>query len=239
MMSSAMCNWSDADWLESARRLLKWLESVRQDIPVLLLIRHSHRTTISSLEEMRAMGITDLGRAAALEFGRRLPRTRPLEVYHSFVPRCKETAVSIAEGFRDIGGTVKDIVSTDLLVGPQVIDESIWANIGNDGDNVASFVHLWTRSTFTPAQMETRDAFARRVAEGILQRLRASPPGTLQIHVTHDVFLISTRHVLVPDATTLPGPRPPYLGGYGIIFDAGRFYLFDGDRLIEIVGSYL
>ncbi len=234
MMASAEYNWSDLKWLEGARRLLKWLNTVKEDLPVLLLIRHSHRTAITSLDEMRATGITDMGRAAAQEFGRRLPNTRQLELYHSFVSRCKETAESIAEGFRTIGGTVRNIVSTDLLVGPNVTDERIWDHLGTDGDNVVSFVNMWHQSKFTPEQMETRDSFSRRISEVIIQGLKRATRGTLQIYVTHDVFLISTRSVLVTDYL-VPGARPTYLGGYGLVFDNNRLLLFDGEQIIETV----
>jgi hypothetical protein len=128
----ANTEWNSQTWLADARNLIDWSHSVNADLPLMILVRHSHRETIRTLREMSETGITPLGEYLAKEFGRRLNAGRITEIHHSSVPRCEQTANEIAKGIRQRGGEVQYVKPSDLLVGPKVTNMNLWEQVGDD-----------------------------------------------------------------------------------------------------------
>ncbi len=219
-------NWETLDWLANARELIRWAHSVVENVPALLLIRHSHREPIKSMSEMAKKQITPLGREMAVEFGRRLPTTRKLDIMHSFVPRCRETAHAIAEGFRAIGGEIRNIEDTVFLVGPQVKDRSIWNRLGADGERISEFVNKWADGKFSPEKIEPFEEYVDRLKAEFVKRLMQDDDGTLHIHITHDLALLSSKRYFFRRPTNM-NMRPPYLGGLGITIEGGKLMIYD------------
>jgi broad specificity phosphatase PhoE len=162
----------------------------------------------------------------AREFGRRLPVRKGTKIFHSYVPRCTETAEDIAEGINDAGGHVSLIEASDLLVGPRVIDPQLWQKIGRDGFRVLEFVEEWRNGMFTEQQMESYDKFQTRVAREMIRKLRLAPDGSMHLHVTHDLFLVAARRVMQRTYGST-SERPPYLGGFGVLLRPKRSIDFE------------
>ena len=221
--------WDSQDWLDSAKELIRWSHSVSTEHPFMLVVRHSHREVIASYDDMVGRGLTALGHRMAREFGRRLPVGRRIQIFHSYVPRCSETAEDIAEGVRDSGGQVDLVQASDLLVGPRVIDPQLWQKIGKDGIWVIQFVEDWRRGAFTDKQIEPPEQFKKRVVRELIWRLKSAPTDSMHVHVTHDLFLVAARRIL-KTASVFSNYRPPYLGGFGVVLRPDRTIVFEAGR---------
>jgi broad specificity phosphatase PhoE len=208
--------WNTQDWLNGANVLIHWSHTLAENASFMLVIRHSHRETIASYDDMVGRGLTGLGHRMAREFGRRLPLRKNTRIFHSIVPRCSETAEDIAEGIHDAGGRVDLIKGSDLLVGPRVIDSDLWQKIGRDGIRVIEFVEEWRNGMFTKEQMEPYEKFRARVAREMVRKLRLAPDGSMYLHVTHDLFLVAAGRV-IQTIYASAGQRPDYLGGFGVV----------------------
>ncbi|MFW9888219.1 MAG: histidine phosphatase family protein [Candidatus Thorarchaeota archaeon] len=206
--------WYSQEWLADARNLIDWSHSIIADLPLMILVRHSHRETIRTLREMSETGITPLGECMAREFGRRLNAGRITEIHHSFVPRCEQTANEIANGVRQIGGAVQFVKPFDLLVGPKVTDMNLWAKIGEDGIGVHTFVMSWERGQLGDG-IEPFVEFSERLKTGIFEWFRTAGRNSLHICVTHDLFLMTARKSFLREEAH-QSQRPPYLGGYAL-----------------------
>ncbi len=230
-------NWRSLDWLKNARNLLSWLASIKSNSPLLLAIRHSHREAIRTFDEMAETGITELGHEMAREFGKRIPIELDIQILHSFIPRCRQTAESIAEGFRDVGGTVKRVKSFDLLIGPRVIDLELWNRVGDDGVGVASFVNDWTDGLFPEGGIEPFGEFEKRLVKGTIGTLRGTEPGLLYVYVTHDLFLVIAKTTYLRLRVT-DDDRPPYLGGFGLLTDSEQIVFYEKGVATEVTVSF-
>jgi broad specificity phosphatase PhoE len=218
--------WNSQDWLDGATELIRWSHSVASDDSFMILVRHSHREEIASYDDMVGRGLTVLGHRMAREFGRRLPVRRNTKIFHSYVPRCAETAEDIAEGIHDAGGHVDLIEASDLLVGPRVIDPQLWQKIGRDGIRVLEFVEDWHNGMFTEHQMEPYEKFQTRVVGEMIRKLRSAPVGSMHLHVTHDLFLVAAKRVLQTTYASA-SDRPAYLGGFGVLVGPKRSIAFE------------
>jgi broad specificity phosphatase PhoE len=225
MLPNDLDEWDTQDWLVDARNLTAWSNSIKEEGPLMLLIRHSHRAAIHSLNEMSQTGITSLGEAMAEEFGRRLPTNKSVKILHSPIPRCKQTAEEIANGIRQNGGNVHSVKPFFLLLGPIVTDAQLWEKVGDDGVGVASFVTSWGRGELGNG-IEPFEEFTNRVISGTVDILKASEPGLMHIFVTHDLFLMGARKTFMKEEAH-DDERPPYLGGLGLSFIKNQVYVFD------------
>ena len=225
--------WDNLEWLSYARRLLAWSNTIDESQPLLLLIRHSHRVDISSLQEMARMGTTQLGKRMALEFGKRVPDRPVVKISHSFVPRCTETAYNIAEGIENTGAKVHSIDPLFALVGPQIKDLSLWDRMGVYGQRIAQFVNDWYDGKFSEEAMETVSIYEPRLHQDVLTPLTTAEDGELHIHVTHDLILMGSIRIFSRSPVTTDR-RPPYLGGLGIVWNKDRYEVFENGAIHEV-----
>ncbi|MHA2141904.1 MAG: histidine phosphatase family protein [Candidatus Thorarchaeota archaeon] len=223
-MKDELNEWDTHDWLVDARNLTNWSNSIEGQDPFMLLVRHSHRESISTLKEMSETGITTLGEAMAREFGRRLPTNRSVRILHSPIPRCKQTAEEIASGIRQKSGNVQSVNPFYLLLGPVVIDAQVWEKVGNDGAGVGSFVTSWARGEYDG--IEPFEEFSRRLVSGTVDKLISSDPGLMYIYVTHDLLLMGARKIFLNEEAH-NDQRPPYLGGFGLSFNHSQVFVHE------------
>ncbi len=223
-----MIEWESEEWLGSVRALIAWTATLDINLPVALVIRHSHRTTIADYKEMVTGGLTETGRIASYEMGRRLPNNRTARLYTSIVPRSAETTEYIAKGIIDVGGTVSDIEPVALLMGPEYSDESVWTNLQPDGANVTEFVNRWSDDQFGD-DIEPFWEFFSRIFAHVVEPLLTQNSTLMYIHVTHDLALMTLKRGLLRRHLTVED-REPYLGGIGLTNMGSHILVFEGNR---------
>ncbi|MFW9913070.1 MAG: histidine phosphatase family protein [Candidatus Thorarchaeota archaeon] len=217
--------WNSQKWLADASNLIDWSHSVNADLPLMILVRHSHRETIHTLMEMSETGITPLGEYLAKEFGRRLNAGRITEIHHSSVPRCEQTANEIANGIREMGGKVQYVKPSHLLVGPKVTNMSLWEKVGDDGIGVHTFVMSWERGELGDG-IEPFIDFSGRLKRGIFKWFKTAGRNSLHICVTHDLFLMAAQKSFLREEAH-QSQRPPYLGGCGLAMMEEKAIFYD------------
>jgi broad specificity phosphatase PhoE len=223
--------WENQDWIQRAREIVAWMETIRQNQPLMFLVRHSHRETLQDHDEMVSGGLTELGKKMAVELGKRIPRVRKMHIYTSFVPRCFETAEAIAEGYTQHGGEVVDIDALPSLVGPQILDREVWKNLNPNGDNITDFVNTWADGHFGE-RMEPFADYMNRLMDDTIERLLSVDDGIIHVHVTHDLALMSAKRKLFKRALSAHD-REPYLGGIGLTFSDSQKILFaQGEEML-------
>lgn len=166
--------------------LVRNLESIPIDRPVVLLLRHSVRGPLPLGDAGNSVPITEAGWSIAREFGQTLgARLKTLQ--SSPVPRCVQTAQALKDG----AGVHTDITKNRLLGDPgvYVLDgESAWNNWVTLGHEEV-MRHLVSESDALPG-MARPDESARFLVHHMLS-LAGKTPG-LHVFVTHDSLITAT-----------------------------------------------
>ncbi len=163
--------WKDELWLDEARSLLKNIGDIDTEHPIALILRHSHRLHSDNQERLLHMQITLLGKRMAIEFGKRLPKTRELGLFYSEHPRCEETALRIKEGYEQRGVQAIDHGCVRDLLGPSV-KTSIGAELIEFG--IDGFINRWANGMFPIEQIEPIEEYSIRIWNHITETARKS-----------------------------------------------------------------
>ena len=166
--------------------LVRNLEKVPTDRPVVLLLRHSVRGPLPLGDAGNHVPITEAGWGIARELGRTLG-CRLKSLHSSPVPRCLQTAQALKEG----ANVCTDITENRLLGDPgvYVLDgRAAWNNWETLGHEEV-MRHLVSESDSLPG-MARPDEAARFLAYRMLT-LAGDTPG-LHVFVTHDSLITPT-----------------------------------------------
>jgi hypothetical protein len=157
----------------------------------LLVLRHSVREAISTAELSAAMAapLTEEGRALARHLGELLGPVRPLRLFWSPVPRCKDTAALLGDGARERGSVVelagaRDYLGATYVLNPDAVTQS-FARLGQDG-----FVAQWLAGELPAGLLQPMPEAGRELLAALLLDHRAAD-GRLDVHVTHDLTLFT------------------------------------------------
>lgn len=208
-----MTEWDTEEWTHSAKQLIEWASTINSEIPLMLMVRHSHRGILRNHHDTMNVGLTDLGKRISVEMGKKIPATRKAHIFLSVVPRCYETAEAISEGFSERGGEIIDMDPLPTLIGPEYTDRTVWSNLHPNGENVTEFVNKWADGEFEG--IEPFDEFKVRLIDDTVKRFLLLKDNQMHIHVTHDLALMCTKRILLNRALTRHD-RVPYLGGLGV-----------------------
>jgi broad specificity phosphatase PhoE len=166
--------------------VLRHLERIPADRPVVLLLRHSVRDDLPDNDAGYAMPITDVGRRLAIELGGKL-RGRLRTLHASPFLRCLQTAEALREG----AGVEQTIVRDPLIGAPGVFvldGRRAWPNwerLGYEG----LMAHIVSRSEALPG-MARPDEAARFLVQHMLA-IAGQVPG-VHVFVTHDFLVTAT-----------------------------------------------
>lgn len=177
-----------------------------------LLIRHARRERIeeATAESAFKAALTPAGHEQARVFGAGLPTSRPTFIHYSPVPRCKDTADRIAEGFASAGGEATVVGPRQLLGATFVKDErqviATFASLGLRG-----FMRAWYRGELPRSMVEDPRLAAEELLDGLTPRKDDSGP-ILEINVSHDVVIVALLGIAC-DVESLDFPWPGFLDG--------------------------
>ena len=221
--------WNNSKWTLQARDMLKSIEKFPENSKIILMLRHSHRNEPTAAEEMRKLRLTDVGHKAATKFGETLPVNRSIRLYHSVVERCKETAEDILEGFRKKSGKgeINGILKPLFFAGTP---PKFFSNTLKEIAPIP-FIYHWAAGHFSPERIMSFQQYCENAAKIIWNEINTAPENNIDIHVTHDIFLVALRFGwfgLPPKEEWVP-----FLGGFAFILHDNKIVLFDNNKFIE------
>ena len=225
---SQIHEWKTEEWLDSAKNLVEWVNSTPLHSKVLMLVRHSHREEIQDHSVQLSTELTPLGCRMSNEMGKRLPKNRATRIFFSFVSRCYQTAEELSKGMKESSVEIKEFDALTILTAPEINDLDVWKELQPDGRNITDFVNSWADGEFGD-MIEPFEEYKGRLLDDLVERLVSDKPGSLHIHITHDLALMATKRILLRRAVNVED-REAYLGGLGIIVDEGRIRVFTGNK---------
>lgn len=189
------------------------IEMVREmahDGTVAIMIRHAERHPIEKMINALEVELTARGKTDAFKLGQMLARFCPVNIFHSPVPRCKQTADSIFAGIRTIDTRAK--VSGYLLElgGPYITGDwsAITAAIEQQGH--VKFIRKWFDNELPSSLIMSLPEAARIQLKIMVSQLTSNTLST--INVTHDwnimilrEYYFNLRHENIGDPAFLDG----------------------------------
>ena len=222
-MNTACNEWSVLDWLNDARHLINWVEEQNMNTPLILVIRHSHREDSANAEELSKKLITDLGHRLAFCFGQKLPSRREVELYYIGLPRCRETAQEICQGYIKTGGKATLVTGIQINLVPQGSEDKICDEMVKGGS--VEFIKRWIDGKISSEIIMPSEEFRKVLLKETLGCTTGVSSNSLHIYVTHDLHVMTLRSMLF---RTTPSTEnwTPYLGGFGMALKNNEVYGF-------------
>ena len=222
--------WENANWTLQARNIIKAVSEFPESSKIILLLRHSHRNNPTESEKMHELKLTPQGHQIANLFGQRLPTSRTIRLYHSVVHRCQETAEDILTGFEGVGGkgTLKGAITPLFHAGTA---PKFFLNVFKN-ESPIEFVYRWAVGFYSPDKITPFQSYSQNAADIIWKGINNAQESGIDIHITHDIFLIALRYGwfgLPPDQDWVP-----FLGGVAFILTENEINVFDKDRFLSI-----
>lgn len=169
------------------------LESLQHPTPTApwgLIVRHAERPPITDWNDAFSLLLTDQGKADAHRLGQTLAHHHPVQLYHSPVQRCEQTAMAIAEGIRDAGGEPDLRDALFELGGPYMVDISGALQAAQALGQ--AFIRTWFDGEISDEILLSRHESARVQLRAILRHIRQAPEA-LSVFVSHDWNILSMR----------------------------------------------
>jgi len=226
--------WSENDWTKEARLLLQGFKEFSDNSNLILFLRHSHRESITNVEEMANLGLTEQGKEVAKILGRNLPKDRTIRLYYSAIPRCKETAKNILKGFKESGGKgklkgpLKHLYQVDGDV--EYIVEQIFSNPDEQ------LINRWAAGHFPPDKIQPMNIYSHEAAKIVFNLVKDAPSNNIDIFVTHDLQVMALRFSWF-------GLEPidywvSYLGGFLISKTQIKTKLISNGKILKVKTPY-
>jgi broad specificity phosphatase PhoE len=193
--------------------MLAEIERRSREGRTIVLLRHSVRRPITTTELHSAWKtpLTTRGRALAEALGGALPAESRVRVWWSPVPRCVDTAACLVAGAIRAGVRARLVGPQWKLAASYVHDPAElvqrFAALGPLG-----FVRAWHAERLPPETIDPLPGAAAALLRHLLRGARPARPGTLDLHVTHDLNVVALL-ALVRDVTARTFRWPGYLEG--------------------------
>jgi len=226
--------WKNADWTVQARNIVEAVKDFPESAKIIIILRHSHRNNPTKFEKMHEVKLTPQGHQIANLFGQKLPPSRTIRLYHSVVERCQETAEEILEGFESAGGIggIKGILTPLFNAGTA---PGLFLDIFKKVSPL-TFMHRWAVGFYSPDIIIPFHTYCQNAAKIIWKNINKAQESGIDIHITHDIFLIALRYGwfgLPPDRDWVP-----FLGGIAFVLKENEIELYNKDKFLSIPNPY-
>ncbi len=185
--------WRDIDWSSQARKLIQGLYEFPLNAKIVLFLRHSHRKASNDVKELEHLGLTELGCEIAKIFGSSLPKQRYLRVFHSSSPRCRETALKIIEGFQKVGG-VSEYLGASSPLNETKSSKGFITTQALKYRGI-EFIQHWQDNQFSKKDIIPFSEYCTNVYDNIIKASYTAQEGGVDIHISHDLFIIALRYL--------------------------------------------
>lgn len=213
--------WDKEVWLEQARVIINELNHFPLSSKISLILRHSQRFEPKLTDKNLNKDLTSQGRTMARFFGKKLPKTRTIRLFHSPINRCKETAEEIHIGFKEYGGESIFKGECNVLWG---IGQKRYFFISEKQKRIELFSR-WKDGVYKPEDMPLLLPFCQRAAKAIWNQINDEPKNGIDIYISHDWHINTFRFGwfnLPPDDRWID-----YLGGFAFTFEKDYILLLD------------
>ncbi|MFX1364968.1 MAG: histidine phosphatase family protein [Promethearchaeota archaeon] len=226
--------WEEADWTSEARQIIEGLKKFPDNSKILLILRHSQRDEPKELDTIIKLRLTPEGHMIARKFGEELPRNRSIRLFHSVVWRCQETAEDILSGFKNIDGEGEILGSFGPLFNLETARDFFPNQIKKYSGK--QFFFRWIAGLYSPNEITPLQEYCKKAAELFLKKLKEGPGRNIDIHITHDFFLIALRFGWfgIPPSKNWVS----YLGGFALTFLEDKILLLNSNELISVDFPY-
>ena len=219
------------EWGERALSLLTRCLELENGNPAVMIIRHSE-VDYQTMEDLPVATLTETGKAAALEFGTKLPSDRSYRIYHSTFDRAKKTAENIVKGLDNIGVEVElygEHPEFNMSGNRDRIVEFIWDSTQRN----RRWVHDWFSGRLSPSIFPPSLETAKAAAAVMIHNLQDAGPETFDVYACHaEMVLLFMFHWL----GEIPERRwARYLNGFVLQLSDDSIVWFDGDRRKEVL----
>ena len=177
---------------------------------IAIMIRHAERHPIDTMANALEARLTAKGKKDAFKLGQRLARFSPINIYHSPVSRCRETADSLLEGIVRSEHEATIVGYLLELGGPYITGnwDAIVKNIEHFGHSL--FIRKWFDNEFTPQLIMSLPEAAHTQLNILINQLRSNSSSS--INITHDwnimilrEYYFNLRHEDIGDPDYLDG----------------------------------
>jgi broad specificity phosphatase PhoE len=189
-----------------------------------LLVRHSAREQGPVVEGQPDREdlwlLTPQGRIDAREFGTRLPSFSNLFLTHTRIDRTRHTAEEIAAGFREAHPQANvEIEGVDPALGLATFYARDLALRDRWREELGErFYDAWLRGEIPAAVLAPIEEAISDLVERLRLKSERNPESSLQIAVTHDVYVFAMREVLLGTQAE-ERPRIGFLEGILLAWD--------------------
>lgn len=222
--------WENMEWTRQARDLLRGLNKLPEDSKIGIILRHSHRYKIKSAEKSSYMNLTPEGIRFAKSFGKSLPAGRSVNIYHSIVERCKETADAIDSGLNKKNGesSVRGLLNSlyDLNADGTFVAKEMMEHTG------MGFLIKWKSGYYPPNKIIPFKSYCQNAAEEIWSLIMKAKKNSLFIFITHDLHLTSLKWGWFDMA--LDKRWVSYLGGFAFALEEDGILFLERDQINHI-----
>ncbi len=171
--------------------ILNKIKDKKPNSKLSIVLRHPKREEITDLLNSIDVPLVDEGREMARELGRNLPKRYSYNIYHSYVPRCIETAELIFSEIIKSGIDNKSRISgqRDYLYGFFLLDLDYMLNIANEvGDE--KFILRWFEDQFESDKIIPFQETSTILLKHILDAEDKNNFDEINLFITHDWVMI-------------------------------------------------
>lgn len=189
------------DWSGPARHLLESVKMLDSKTPAIMHIRHTARSNVSREElerdskrhELHNLRSTQIGVEAAIDFGSSLPRDRDYSLYHTWVPRSRETADGISRGVASVGGRARvvEVIPYSMTVDREAFERLIKSQGWYIKDGGYDGACHWIAGLIPETILKPSSEFAKEYARMTVKNLYGSSSDSFHIYVSHDNLIMA------------------------------------------------
>jgi hypothetical protein len=226
--------WNESGWTKEARKITSNLEKFPKDSKIVLMLRHSQRNEPEIMEKDADLSLTQEGREIAKILGKKLPNERPIRLFHSRVDRCRNTAIEISNGLKEMGCKVEMVGHFEPL-----------GNIGikfdffieeNKKFKILDLIFRWVSGAYPPDLWPPLIPYSQNTAKLLCNQVKSAPKRGLDIHVSHDLHLVALKFGwfgIPPNERWIN-----YLGGFAFTITDDEILLLDKGEFKKIEIPY-
>lgn len=198
---------------------------------IAIMVRHAERYPINTMSNALELLLTSKGKQDAYMLGQSLGQHSPLSIYHSPVPRCRETADSIHEGITSLNhqATLEGFLLD--LGGPYITGD--WNEVVKAVEEIGHtlFIRKWFDNELPESLIMSLPEAAQTQLMILVNQLLSNKNST--INVTHDWNIMIMREYYFKLRHEDIG-NPDYLDGIYAFYDQGRLHLVYHDTVTAI-----